>query len=115
MQYMLLHTGAPDLDGAWDDKAWAALSSWIEETIASGVSIEGGPLGLDADATTVKVRDGQLIVTDGPYAETKEQVAGYDVIECASLEEAVRWAGSYRCHLMSKCESARSLGSLALR
>ena len=34
MQYMLLHTGAPDLDGAWDDKAWAALSSWIEETIA---------------------------------------------------------------------------------
>jgi hypothetical protein len=95
MQYMLLHAGAPDLDGAWDDKAWAALSSWIEETIASGVSIEGGPLGLDADATTVKVRDGQLIVTDGPYAETKEQVAGCDVIECASLEEAVRWAGRH--------------------
>jgi hypothetical protein len=95
MQYMLLHTGAPDLAGAWDDEAWAALASWIEETIASGVSIEGGPLGLDADATTVKVRDGQLIVTDGPYAETKEQVAGYDVIECASLEEAVRWAGRH--------------------
>src|ERR1700753_2506702 len=95
MQFKLAHTGAPDLDGAWDDKAWAALSSWIEETIASGVSIEGGPLGLDADATTVKVRDGQLIVTDGPYAETKEQVGGYDVIECASLEEAVRWAGRH--------------------
>jgi hypothetical protein len=95
MQYMLLHTGAPDLAGAWDDEALAALTSWIEETIASGVSIEGQPLGLDADATTVKVRDGHLVVTDGPYAETKEQVAGFDVIECASLEEAVRWAGRH--------------------
>jgi hypothetical protein len=95
MQYMLIYAGAPDLDEAWDDRAWAALTSWVDEAIASGVSIEGGPLRLDADATTVKVRDGQLIVTDGPYAETKEQVAGYDVIECASLEEAVRWAGRH--------------------
>jgi hypothetical protein len=92
MQYMLIHAGAPDLDDAWDEEAWAALTSWLDEAIASGVSIESDPLRLDADATTVKVRDGQLIVTDGPYAETKEQVAGYDVIECASAEEAVRWA-----------------------
>jgi len=76
MQYMLIHTGAPDLAEAWNDDAWAALTSWLDETISSGVNIEGGPLGLDADATTVKVRDGQLIVTDGPYAETKEQIAG---------------------------------------
>ena len=57
--------------------------------------MRGARCGLDADATTVKVRDGQLIITDGPYAETKEQVAGYDVIECASLDEAVRWAGRH--------------------
>jgi hypothetical protein len=95
MQYMLIHTGAPDLAGMWNDEAWAALTSWLDETISSGVSIEGGPLRLDADATTVKVRDGRLLVTDGPYAETKEQVAGYDVIECASLEEAVTWAGRH--------------------
>jgi hypothetical protein len=95
MQYMLIHAGAPGLDDAWDEEAWAALRAWLDETIAAGVSIEGGPLRLDADATTVKVRDGQLIVTDGPYAETKEQVAGFDVIECASLEEAVRWAGRH--------------------
>jgi hypothetical protein len=95
MQYLLIHTGAPGLDEAWNDEAWAALTSWLDETIGSGVSIQGDPLGLDADATTVKVRDGQLIVTDGPYAETKEQVAGYDVIECPSLEEALRWAGRH--------------------
>jgi YCII-related domain len=69
---MLIHAGAPDLAGAWDDEAWAALRSWLDETIGSGVSIEG-PLRLDA------------------YAETKEQIAGFDVIECPGLEEAVRW------------------------
>ena len=92
MQYMLIHAGAPGLDDEWNDEAWAALNAWVDEAIGSGVSIEGGPLRLDADATTVKVRDGQLIVTDGPFAETKEQVAGYDVIECGSREEAVGWA-----------------------
>jgi hypothetical protein len=110
MQYMLLHTGAPDLDEAWDDEAWAALTSWMDETIASGVSIEGGPLRLDADATTVKVRDGQLIVTDGPYAETKEQVAGYDVIECASLEEAAGWAGRHPHSWMGAVEVRALVG-----
>jgi hypothetical protein len=92
MQYMLIHAGAPGLDDEWNEEAWAALNAWLDGAIGSGVSIEGAPLRLDADATTVKVRGDQLIVTDGPYAETKEQVAGYDVIECASREEAVGWA-----------------------
>jgi RNA polymerase sigma-70 factor, ECF subfamily len=48
-----------------------------------------------ADATTVKIRDGELIITDGPYSETKEQVAGYDLLECSGLDEAVRWAGKH--------------------
>jgi hypothetical protein len=110
MQYMLIHTGAPDLDAAWDDQAWAALTAWVEETIASGVNIEGQPLGLDADATTVKVRDGHLVVTDGPYAETKEQVAGFDVIECASMEEAVRWAGRHPHSWMGATEVRALVG-----
>jgi len=92
MQYLLIHAGAPDLGEAWNEEAWAALTGWLDEAIGSGVSVEGSPLQLDADATTVKVRDGELIVTDGPYAETKEQIAGYDVIECPGKEEAVRWA-----------------------
>lgn len=95
MQYLLIHTGDPDLGEPWDDEAWAGLRSWLDETIASGILIEGDPLRLDADATTVKVRGGQLVVTDGPYAETKEQVAGFGVIECASLDEAVRWAARH--------------------
>jgi hypothetical protein len=110
MQYLLIHAGAPDLAGAWDDEAWAALTSWLDKTIASGVSIEGSPLRLDADATTVKVRDGQLVVTDGPYAETKEQVAGYDVIECSSLEEAVGWAGRHPHSWMGAVEVRALVG-----
>ncbi len=110
MQYMLIHAGAPGLDDAWNDDAWAALRDWLDEAIGSGVSIEGAPLQLDADATTVKVRDGQLIVTDGPYAETKEQVAGYDVIECASIEEAVRWARRHPHSWMGAVEVRALIG-----
>src|SRR5487761_718457 len=110
MQYILLHAGAPDLDEAWDEEAWASLTSWLDETIGSGVNIEGSPLRLDADATTVKVRDGELIITDGPYAETKEQVVGYDVIECASLDEAVRWASRHPHSWMGAVEVRALVG-----
>jgi hypothetical protein len=110
MQYMLIHAGAPGLDEAWNVEAWAALTTWLDEAIGSGVSIEGSPLHLDADATTVKVRDGQLIVTDGPYAETKEQVAGYDVIECGSAEEAVRWARRHPHSWMGSVEVRALVG-----
>ena len=90
MRYMLIYASDPDLAPGWNDEATAAVFSWIEETIRSGVNLQGGRLRPTADATTIKIRDGDLIITDGPYAETKEQVAGYDVLECASLDEAVR-------------------------
>jgi len=93
MRYMLIYVSDPDLASEWDDEAEASTFSWIEETIRTGVSLQGTRLRPTADATTIKIRDGELIITDGPYAETKEQVAGYDLLECASLDEAVRWAG----------------------
>jgi hypothetical protein len=95
MRYMLIHAADPDLAALWDDEAQATFSSWVEETIASRVNLQGGRLRPTADATTVKIRGGELIITDGPYAETKEQVAGYDLLECASLDEAVRLAGRH--------------------
>ena len=95
MRYLLIHAADPDLASEWDDEAQASFSSWIEETIRIGVNLQGSRLRPAADATTVKIRDGELIITDGPYAETKEQIAGYDVLECASLDEAVRWAGRH--------------------
>ena len=96
MRYMLIHTADPDVAAEWDEKEnWASFSSWVQETVRSGVNLQGGRLRPTADATTIKIRDGELVITDGPYAETKEQVAGYDVLECASLDEAVRWASRH--------------------
>jgi hypothetical protein len=96
MRYMLIHTADPDVAAEHDEnESWASFLSWAEETVRSGVNLQGTRLRPTADATTIKVRDGELVITDGPYAETREQVAGYDVLECASLDEAVRWAGGH--------------------
>lgn len=95
MRYLLIMTDDPDLAGQWNDEHDAAFSSWIKEVNGSGAGLHGSRLRPAADATTVKIRNGELIVTDGPYAETKEQVVGYDVLECASLDEAVRLAARH--------------------
>jgi hypothetical protein len=93
MRCMLIHTDDPSLASGWDDEARASAYAWIEEAIRSGVWLQGSPVRPTADATTIKIRDGELVITDGPYAETKEQIGGFDVLECASMDEAVRWAG----------------------
>jgi hypothetical protein len=98
MHYVLIHTVDPDLAPASPEEqreAWDLFSSWVGELDAAGAGLHGSRLRPPEDATTVKIRDGELIVTDGPYAETKEQIGGYDVLECDSLDEAVRWAGKH--------------------
>jgi len=98
MRYMLIHTVDPDLAPSSPEEqrdAWDLFSSWVDELDAAGGGLHGSRLRPPEDATTVKIRDGKLIVTDGPYAETKEQIGGYDVLECAGLDEAVRWASKH--------------------
>lgn len=59
----------------------------------AGQRIRGGDaLHSTASATTVRVRDGKTITTDGPFAETKEQLGGFYILECADLDEAIEWA-----------------------
>ena len=65
------------------------LPPWIEEMDRRGVRVLGRELDFPATAATVRVRDGETLVTDGPFAETKEFVAGFDVLECADLDEAI--------------------------
>jgi hypothetical protein len=97
VQYMLVHAVDDELAAAkpWDEAAQASLASWLDQTISRGVNLHGSRLCPVGDATTVKVRRGELIVTDGPFAETKEQVAGYDLVECSDLDEAVEWASRH--------------------
>jgi hypothetical protein len=111
MRYMLIHTDDPSLASGWDDGARASAYSWIEEVTRSGVGLQGSPVRPAADATTIKIRDGELLITDGPYAETKEQIAGYTVLECASMDEAVRWAGGHPHSWMGATEVRALLDS----
>ncbi len=67
----------------------AAYDKFGEEYGAKGVLRGGERLRPTSDATTVRVRNGQLATADGPYAETKEQIGGYFVIECDNLDEAI--------------------------
>jgi hypothetical protein len=68
---------------------------WLDELQARGAWITGDQLAPPRRARTVRVRDGKPLVTDGPFAETKEAVGGFDIIECASLEEAVEIAAAH--------------------
>jgi hypothetical protein len=68
----------------------AAYGAFGEE--ASGVILAGEGLEPTSSATTVRVRDGERLLTDGPFAETKEQLGGFYLLECGSLDEAIEWA-----------------------
>jgi hypothetical protein len=96
MQYMLLIYN--------DEQAWADLSDEERNAIRGeyfalatelreqGKYRGGAPLHPTSTATTVRVRDDEQVVTDGPYAETKEQLGGFFLIETDSVEEARGWA-----------------------
>jgi hypothetical protein len=73
------------------------MSSWtvaLEAMGRAGVLVDCAPLQPAAIATTVRVRDGEALLTDGPAAEIKEQVGGYTLVECADLDEALKWAAA---------------------
>ena len=94
MQYMFIHTSDNDvkLDAAEVAEIEASFPAWLEAAIGQRANLHGSRLRPGSDATTVRSRRGELIVTDGPFAETKEQIAGYDVMECSNVDEAVQWA-----------------------
>jgi hypothetical protein len=68
---------------------------WLNDLQARGMWVTGDQLAPPRRARTVRVRDGKKMVTDGPFAETKEVVGGFDIIECGSLEEAVEIASEH--------------------
>ena len=62
---------------------------WLDEVTASGQRLDGDMLRPPREAQTVRVRDGEVLITDGPFAETKEAIVGFDILECGDLKEAV--------------------------
>lgn len=70
-------------------QAWQALD---KEARAAGVLVSDSGLAPVTDATTVRIRNGKTLTTDGPFAETYEQLAGYFLFDCKDLDEAINWA-----------------------
>jgi hypothetical protein len=73
-------------------QAYARYGALGSEAEAAGVLAGGNELGSTRNATTVRIRDDELLVTDGPYAEVKEALGGFYVFDCDSLDEALDWA-----------------------
>jgi len=99
MQYMFLtHL---------DEKAWLSLSEaeqqalmqdavpHVKQLIAEGKFLGGAPLHSTSTASTVRLKQGKPLVTDGPFAETREQIGGYALIEAKDMDEAIRIAAGF--------------------
>jgi hypothetical protein len=69
--------------------------SWVREMQERGVRVQGARLRSASDATTVRIREGEVLLSDGPFAETKEQIGGFDLIECENLDEAIEVASKH--------------------
>lgn len=96
MQYMALIYADEDVWESFSpadrETAYERYRAFADDARQAGVLVGGDELGSTRDATTVRVRDDETLVTDGPYAEVKEALGGYFVLECASIDDAVDWA-----------------------
>ncbi len=96
MKYMLLmYTSESDQPQLTPEEQHDLQLDWfafIKEARAAGVLVENNGLAPVARATTVRVRGGKTLTTDGPFAETHEQLAGFSLVECQNLDDAIGWA-----------------------
>ncbi|WP_432825254.1 YciI family protein [Dactylosporangium sp. CA-092794] len=97
MKYLMFvcSDAEPDTDTADEPD----IDVWVRENDEAGRRVRGAVLAPASTATTVRVRGGDLLVTDGPFAETKEVILGFDLLECADLDEAIEVA---RTHPMAR-------------
>jgi len=97
VQYIILATETADAFAARTDpersgEYWSAWSGYIDALAQSGVMVSAGGLQPPDSATTVRLQDGRRTVQDGPFADTKEQLGGYFVVDVPDLDAALAWA-----------------------
>ena len=117
MRYMMLIYSRETPEGAGPEDALqlrAAHRKVMEEAVRKGVLRGAEPLSPTTTATTVRMQDGKALVTDGPFAETKEQLAGYYIIDCENLDEAIEWAAKIPtgCKGLQGCIEVRPMPGL---
>ena len=95
MRYLMLVLDTPDDPSDSAEADVPAIEDWVAKTYGTGAGIIGDRLRPPADAVGVRVRGGTVLVTDGPFSETKEAIAGFDVIEAPDLDEALRIASQH--------------------
>lgn len=93
MRYLMLVLSTPDAPA--DPGNVPEIEDWVRDTYGTGRAILGDRLRPPADAVGVQVRTGEVVVTDGPFSETKEVIAGFDVLEAPDLDEAIRIAAAH--------------------
>lgn len=71
------------------------IDVWVTDNDAAGRRLIGMPLAPVSAAKTVRVRNGEVLVSDGPFAETKEMIVGFDLLECADIDEAIEVARTH--------------------
>jgi hypothetical protein len=97
MKYMMLVCADESVELSQAQRALipAATDAWVTEMDGRGIRLTGDQLAAVSDATTVRVRDAEVLLSDGPFAETKEQIAGFDIVECTDLDQAIEVAAKH--------------------
>lgn len=93
MRFMVMIKASPMTEAGAPptEELLLAMGKYNEELVRAGIMLDGAGLMPSSKGVRVQIRDGRHVVTDGPFAETKELVAGFWMWECASLAEAVEW------------------------
>jgi hypothetical protein len=96
MKYLLLMYADESIGSNYtEEEAREASKTWAEfrkQLGGSGVLISSNGVAPESSVTTVRVRNDKTMITDGPFAETHEQLGGYFLVDCENLDEAIRWA-----------------------
>jgi hypothetical protein len=95
MKYLMLVAADPDRPAEPDLTGIRPIEEWVAKNDAAGTRIIGERLRPAETATVVKRREGKVLVTDGPFSESHEWIVGFDVLECADLDEAIAIAASH--------------------
>jgi hypothetical protein len=95
MKYMMFV--CDDTEPETDESLVPDIHVWVAENDAAGRRITGNVLAEPSAATTVRVRGGEVLLTDGPFAETKEVLLGFFIVDCATFDEAIDAARDLAC------------------
>ncbi len=105
MKYLMLVSLDPSRDESDNDLTGTLeVEDWVTKYDDAGVRLLGNQVRMAEDATSVTRRGGKLLITDGPYAESREWIVGFDVLECANLDEAIKVAAEHPMAVSGRLE-----------